>query len=384
MADPYRTLAPARHAPGHDAARDFRGRFVFPFGPPMLRRYFTGSFIVTGVGLLLGAALGAYYQGTAAGVVTTVFIVAVLSVLETSLSFDNAVVNATVLREMTPLWRHRFLTWGIAIAVFGMRLVFPVAVVSIVAKIGPFEAIRLAAFEPAEYARILTSAHHVLGAFGGAFLGMVCLKYFFDADKEVHWLAAVERNLVWLGKFEAVHLGLMMLAIYGFSRAFPPELGHEFLVAGIFGLLTYIAVDGIGAAMEVDPAKMESLHRASAASFLYLEVLDASFSFDGVIGAFALTNNLFIIAIGLGTGAMFVRSLTVMLVDEGTLASYRYLEHGAFYAIGALALLMFLGTVIHVPEAFTGLIGAGFIGVALFSSIRYNRAQRTPPGRMPG
>jgi hypothetical protein len=136
--------------------------------------------------------------------------------------------------------------------------------------------------------------------------------------------------------------------------------------------------------MEVDPAKMESLHRASAASFLYLEVLDASFSFDGVIGAFALTNNLFVIAIGLGTGAMFVRSLTVMLVDEGTLASYRYLEHGAFYAIGALALLMFLGTVIHVPEAFTGLIGAGFIAVALVSSIRYNRAQREPPGRLPG
>jgi hypothetical protein len=350
----------------------------------MLRKYFTGSFVVTGAGLLLGAALGAYYQGTAAGVATTVFIVAVLSVLETSLSFDNAVVNATVLREMTPLWRHRFLTWGIAIAVFGMRLVFPVVVVSIVAKIGPFEAIRLAALEPAEYARILTSAHHVLGAFGGAFLGMVCLKYFFDADKEVHWLNAIEQNLVWLGKFEAVHLGIMMLAIYGFSRAFPPALGHEFLVAGIFGLLTYIAVDGIGAAMEVDPAKMESLHRASAASFLYLEVLDASFSFDGVIGAFALTNNLFIIAIGLGIGAMFVRSLTVMLVDEGTLASYRYLEHGAFYAIGALALLMFLGTVMHVPEAFTGLIGAGFIGVALWSSIRYNRAQRAPPGGLPG
>jgi hypothetical protein len=338
--------------------------------------YFTGSFLVTGLGLVLAGAVGWYYLGTAAGVASMIFIAAVLSVLEVSLSFDNAVVNATVLRDMTPLWRHRFLTWGIAIAVFGMRLVFPLVVVSIVASVGPIEALRLAAFEPAEYARILTSAHVPLGAFGGTFLGMVCLKYFFDAEKEIHWLGRVEASLSRLGKFEAVELGLMMLAVYGFSRIVPEGQSESFLVAGLFGLVTFIGVDGIGAAMEVGPDQMRDVHRASAANFLYLEVLDASFSFDGVIGAFALTNNLFIIAIGLGTGAMFVRSLTVMLVDEGTLASYRYLEHGAFYAIGALAFLMMMGTVRHVPEAITGLVGAAFIAVALWSSIRYNAAQR--------
>lgn len=111
----------------------------------------------------------------------------------------------------------------------------------------------------------------------------------------------------------------------------PAQESKAFFVAGILGLVTYIVVDGIGTAMEVGPEQMRDVHRASAASFLYLEVLDASFSFDGVIGAFALTNNLFLIGIGLGAGAMFVRSLTVMLVEEGTLASYRYLEHGAFY-----------------------------------------------------
>jgi hypothetical protein len=341
----------------------------------MLRKYFSGSFILTGVGLVAGGLLGAYYHGTVSGVVSTVFIVAVLAVLEVSLSFDNAVVNATVLKDMTPVWRHRFLTWGIAIAVFGMRLVFPLVVVSIVASVGPFEALRLAALEPDEYARILTSAHAVLGAFGGAFLGMVCLKYFFDSQKSVHWIRALELRLVMLGKFESVELGVMLLGIWGFSRAVPVHEAHPFLVAGVFGVITFIAVDGIGSAMEVDPEKMDSVHRASAASFLYLEVLDASFSFDGVIGAFALTNNLFIIAIGLGVGAMFVRSLTIMLVEEGTLASYRYLEHGAFYAIGALALIMLVGTIVPVPEAFTGLVGAGFIGVSLWSSIRWNRSQ---------
>jgi hypothetical protein len=337
--------------------------------------YFTGSFWFTAAGLAAGAAVGWYYEHTAAALASTVFIVAVLGVLETSLSFDNAVVNATVLRDMTPVWRHRFLTWGIAIAVFGMRVVFPLVVVSVVAWIGPVDALVLAVGDPDEYARVLTSAHAPLGAFGGAFLGMVCLKFFFDQEKEIHWIGVVESSLARLGKLEAVELAIMLLTIWGFSQRHPPEVAHGFMVAGLFGLVTFILVDGIGTAMQVSPDRMLDVHRASAASFLYLEVLDASFSFDGVIGAFALTHNLFVIAIGLGIGAMFVRSLTVMLVEEGTLDSFRYLEHGAFWAIGALALLMFLGTVVHVPEVVTGLVGAALIGLSLWSSFRWRRQQ---------
>jgi uncharacterized protein len=337
--------------------------------------YFVGSLWFTLTGLAAGAVVGWYYEGTAAGVASTAFIVAVLAVLETSLSFDNAVVNATVLRDMTPLWRHRFLTWGIAIAVFGMRVVFPLVVVSFVAQVGPIDALVLALTRPDEYARVLTSAHAPLGAFGGAFLGMVCLKYFFDREKNVHWIRIVESFLARLGKMEAAELAVMLLAIYGFSRLLGAEQAQSFLVAGIFGLVTFIVVDGIGTAMEVDPDAMRDVHRASAASFLYLEVLDASFSFDGVIGAFALTHNLLVIAIGLGIGAMFVRSLTVMLVDEGTLHSYRYLENGAFWAIGALAFIMLLGTVVHVPEVVTGLVGAVLIAASFWSSIRHNRRE---------
>jgi hypothetical protein len=148
------------------------------------------------------------------------------------------------------------------------------------------------------------------------------------------------------------------------------------LIAGIFGLLTYIAVDGVSALLNVESAVRGDVVRSGAASFLYLEVLDASFSFDGVIGAFALSNNLFIIAVGLGIGAMFVRSLTIMLVEKETLASYRYLEHGAFYAIIALALMMFFNAVMHIPEVVTGLIGSGFIVWAFCDSVRYTRRQR--------
>ncbi len=339
-------------------------------------RYFRGSIAVTGIGLGLAAALGFHLHGTAAGAAGTVFVAGMLAVLEVSLSFDNAVVNASVMTDMPPVWRRRFLTWGMAIAVFGMRLVFPLGVVSAMARIGPIEALRLATFRPDEYARVLTSAHVALGAFGGAFLGMVFLEFFLDPEKDVHWLGGVERRLARLGRFEAVELAVVMLVLYGFSRGFAPEQARELLVAGMFGLVAFIAVDGVGAALESGAGERRDLHRAGLTSFLYLNVLDASFSFDGVIGAFALTNDLFVIAIGLGIGAMFVRSLTILLVERGTLASYRYLEHGAFYAIGALALIMLAGTIHEVPEAVTGGVGAAFIGLSLWSSVREERARR--------
>jgi hypothetical protein len=342
--------------------------------------YFKGSLWFTLACLALGAFLGWHTHGTLLGVLEALLIVALLGVLETSLSFDNAVVNATVMRDMTPIWRRRFLTWGMAVAVFGMRFVFPVIVVSIVAQIGPVETVRLAALHPDEYARLLASAHVSLGAFGGAFLALVSLKYFFDTDKEVHWIAGIERQLVRLGKLGAVEIGIVLAAIYGFSRFVHAGEAEVFLVAGIFGVLTFIAVDAVGELMKPEEGKSLDLHRAGMAGFLYLNVLDASFSFDGVIGAFALTNDLFVIALGLGVGAMFVRSLTILLVDRGTLESYAYLEHGAFYAVGALGLFMMLGTIVEVPQMVTALVGALLIGLAFWSSVRkLRRLPRAQP-----
>ena len=104
-------------------------------------------------------------------------------------------------------------------------------------------------------------------------------------------------------------------------------------------------------------------------------MLDASFSFDGVIGAFALSNNMIVIALGLSIGALFVRSMTIMLVHKGTLAEYRYLEHGAFWAILALAAIMLLSAHYAIPEAVTGVIGAVLIGFSLLWSVRHNRRE---------
>jgi hypothetical protein len=347
---------------------------------------FRGSFLVTAFGLLLAVALGWHTTGSVPGTMTVTFVVVVLAVLEVSLSFDNAVVNAAVLQHMDAVWRQRFITWGIPIAVFGMRIVFPLLIVAVTAHISPWSALVLAGTDPDGYSRALTSAHVSVSAFGGAFLAMVGLKHFLDHEKDVHWIRVVEAPLARLGRVEAVELALVLLLLWAVSRWLPaPEERLAFLIAGIAGLVTYIAVDGVAALLTPYGASA-AVGRSGLGGFLYLQVLDASFSFDGVIGAFALSNNLFVIAIGLGIGAMFVRSLTLLLVERGTLTGYRYLEHGAFWAIIALAAIMFLGTVHHVPEGVTGLIGAAFVGIAFWSSLRHNRAgapTQAPPDHLP-
>ncbi|CAI3938880.1 DUF475 domain (TerC2) [Commensalibacter communis] len=335
-------------------------------------KYFKGSFVFTIICLGLAAALGFNATGTVTGALSTVFICAILGVLEVSLSFDNAVVNATVLKDMDPLWQRRFLTWGILIAVFGMRLVFPLLIVGIAAHLDPISALDLAIKHPDQYAQILSGAHVGIMGFGGSFLALVGLKFFFDAEKDVHWISVIETQLAKFSKLEAIEIVIVLLALFGISKFLTTSEALTFIIAGIFGIITFIAVEAIGTLLDSEDAST-TVAKAGLGAFLYLEVLDASFSFDGVIGAFALSTNLFVIALGLGIGAMFVRSLTVMLVELDTLSSYRFLEHGAFWAILALSGLMFVSVCKEVPEVVTGLIGAAFILLALYSSIRWNK-----------
>jgi len=341
-------------------------------------RYFKGSFLFTALCMGGAAWLGWSMTGSVLGTLGIVWIVAVLGVLETSLSFDNAVVNATVLKDMDPVWRRRFLTWGILIAVFGMRIVFPLAIVAVAASLDPVSALRLAVAEPARYQAIIEGAHIGISGFGGAFLAMVGLTFFLGDDKDVHWIGFVERPVQRLAGVASLPLAMVLVALVGISRLLEPAEVTTFLLAGVWGLVAYVAVDSVGDLIGGGDDEAAKIARAGVGGFLYLELLDASFSFDGVIGAFALSNNLFIIALGLGIGAMFVRSMTVMLVEKGTLAEYRFLEHGAFYAILALAAIMLLSARFHIPETVTGLIGAGFIGIAFLSSIWSRQEEETP------
>lgn len=335
--------------------------------------YFRWAVIVTVLGLALGAFLGWEMTGTLGGTLSVFFICAVLAVLEISLSFDNAIVNANKLKEMTPVWQRRFLTWGILIAVFGMRIVFPLLIVVVAANIGPWQAMVLAATRPEEYAHIMHDAHLPIAAFGGTFLLMVGLSFFFDHEKDVHWIAWLERHVARYATIRGTEVALALIAVLVFSSFLDPLKSEVFFKSAIWGLLTFLLVEVLGGLLDSAQEATTAAAKGGLGAFLYLEVLDASFSFDGVIGAFALTQNLFIIAIGLGIGAMYVRSMTIMLVEKGTLTQYRYLEHGAFYAIIALSLVMFLQSLVHIPEVITGLGGGALIGVSLWSSIRWNR-----------
>lgn len=344
-----------------------------------LLRFYKFSFIFT----LICLALGTWYGWSSSGgnlgaTASLLWIIVVLSVLEVSLSFDNAVVNASVLKEMDEVWQRRFLTWGIAFAVFGMRVVFPLAIVAIAAGLGPIETLNLSLNDPVRYEEIVSSAHVGIAGFGGAFLAMVGLKFFFDLDKDVHWIRVVEVQLARFAALPAAEIALLLLVIWGISTMLDPADALTFLVAGILGLVTFIAVEGINTILEMraEAARLQgAVVRSGLGGFLYLNVLDASFSFDGVIGAFALSNNMIVIALGLSIGAMFVRSMTIHLVKQGTLAQYRFLENGAFWAIIVLGMIMLFSAVVHIPETITGLIGAILIGLSLWWSVRHNRLQ---------
>ncbi len=339
-------------------------------------RFYKGSILFTVLCLGIAAWYGWVQTGTLTGTLALLWIVVVLSVLEISLSFDNAVVNATVLQDMDEVWQKRFLTWGMLIAVFGMRIVFPLAIVAIAAGLGPTETITLSLRDPERYEAIVNSAHVGIAGFGGAFLAMVGLSFFFDADKDVHWIRWLEERLSRVSTVKAAEIALLLLVIYLISLLLPTEEALTFMVSGTLGLVTFIAVEALGTLLELREQAMKlqgAVVRSGLGGFLYLNVLDASFSFDGVIGAFALSNNMIVIALGLSIGAMFVRSMTIMLVQKGTLSEYRYLEHGAFWAIIALGAIMLASAKFHIPETITGLIGAVLIGASLWWSIRHRR-----------
>lgn len=310
-------------------------------------------------------------------------IMCVLILVEVTFSFENAVINAKVLRTLSPLWQTIFLTIGIFIAIFGMRVVFPILIVVLTAGLGWREVLDLALNQPDVYADKLTSAHHTIAAFGGAFLLMLFLHFFFDKDKETHWIEPIERPLQQLGH-RLIPVGLSVATILGLSALPANHYAGDTLKAGLLGIATFVIVRGVEqlfARLKKSPKTSKSgkiiqqTGWAAFATFLYLEILDASFSFDGVIGAFAITQSVVLIAAGLGVGAVWVRSLTVYMVRKGTLDKYRYLEHGAHYTVGVLAVTLLLSIFAHVPEVVAGLAGIVFVGSAFWSSRRYARKQ---------
>ena len=338
-------------------------------------QYFLGSYLVTIIGAIC-AFLWAEHRVPGSGF-ASLFIVAILAILEVSLSFDNAVVNAMKLEKMDEVWHRRFLTGGIAIAVFGMRFLFPVLVVAIFASLKISEVIHIALYDADKYAHYLHLTHAPIVTFGGIFLLLLFLHYFFNHEKKVHWIEPVERSLSTLDHIRGIE-GIIALGALLLTASIATEAEKlSILISGISGVITYLTIDGVSHFLEKHEQQACGTGTKVACSgfigFMYLELIDASFSLDGVLGAFALSSDIVIISIGLAIGAMFVRSLTVMLVEKKTLAQFLYLEHGAHWAIGALAIIMLISTQHEIPEVITGLIGLIFIVSALISSVLHNK-----------
>lgn len=334
-------------------------------------KYFGESIILTIIGLFCTYFWAEHVQPGSG--FASLFIVFVLSALEISLSFDNAVVNAMKLEHMSDKWRHRFLTWGIAIAVFGMRFLFPVLIVSIFANLSMLDVTKMAINDSSQYSHYLHLTHAPIVSFGGAFLMMLFLHYFLNHEKDTHWIKCIEEKLAHIAHIDGIETIITLLVIYFTQLHVAEEYRLSVVLSGIFGIILYLLIEGISKFLEKKDRQRTAQLVGDAArtgglvAFLYLELIDASFSLDGVLGAFALSKDVIIITIGLAIGAIFVRSLTIMLVEKNTLKQFLYLEHGAHWAIGALSAIMFFTTFHEVPEVVTGLLGLVFILAALVS-----------------
>lgn len=303
-----------------------------------------------------------------------------LVVIELTFSFDNAIINARILMTMSEFWQKIFMTVGILIAVFGMRILFPIAIVMLSSGLPADQVVDLAFSNPEKYAEVLHHAHPSIAAFGGMFLLMLALHFFFE-KRDIKWIKRFESPMQIIGR-KWLHALVCTVLLTGIVLHPANHYPQEVLFAGLLGIGIYLLIHGAAELFSYHHAKTEKkigkkvlqqTGMAAFASFLYLEVLDASFSFDGVIGAFAVTKDVILIAVGLGIGALWVRSLTLYIVRRKVLVTYRYLEHAAHYVIAALAGTLLLGIFVEFPEAIVGLVGIVVIGIAIVHSIRDNK-----------
>jgi uncharacterized protein len=310
------------------------------------------------------------YVGIKEGL-SSLITVSILAALEVTFSFDNAIINAKILSKMSKAWQTIFMTFGIFVAVFLVRVLLPIYIVALTTATAFGKVVDLVLHDPAHYAEKLEIAQPMIAAFGGIFLLMVFLDFILE-QRDITWLNRIENKLQKLGKIENVSvvtaLLLLLSTVYFFVSG---EERYKVLISGVVGMVVYLfinALDSFESHSSTPSIKVGSSLKTGLIGFMYLELIDASFSLDGVIGAFAITKSVLLIAVGLGIGALFVRAMTVHMLRRGVLEQYRYLEHGAHYAIGILALVMLASIKYKVPEWITGGSGILVIATALWHS----------------
>lgn len=304
-----------------------------------------------------------------------------LSILEITLSADNAVLNSRILMHLSVFWQRMFLTVGIIFAVFVVRFVLPILMVAAATLTDVGTIFSLAINNPDEYGHKLHDVGPIISAFGGIFLLMVGIFFFLDKTRTIRqlWFRRIEGALLRIAK-RAYAKWLIVFLAYGLTLlALPADQRGAIAVAMAIGIGVYSLMHTVTGHMPSSAEGKKSqpatvVGWAAFSLFMYLQVLDASFSLDGVIGAFAITNNIIVIMAGLGIGALWVRTMTIYMVRHDTLLKYKYLESGAHWAILALSGVMFLKIFhIELPELAVGVIGLVFVAGAIAASIRATR-----------
>lgn len=287
-----------------------------------------------------------------------------LCVFEIICSIDNAIINAHVLKTMPDKFRKIFLFWGILFAVFIVRGLLPFIIIWIANPAMPVKEILMSAFSSSgQMGDYLNESKPLLLLGGGVYLFFVFLSWLFLEEKKYAFLVEhfIHRQGVWFYAFASI----ITTAVVYASLKINPILA----LAATIGVSAFFITDGFKKNAEEKEKELMSGNMSAWSKILYLEVLDTSFSIDGVIGAFAFTMSVPLIIIGNGIGAFVVRELTIKGID--TIAKFAYLKNGAMYSIGVLGAIMILESFgQHFPFWLAPLNTFLLLGVFLFLSYR--------------
>jgi hypothetical protein len=300
-------------------------------------------------------------------VVSLLLIVAGLCLFETISSIDNAIINAEVLSTMQERYRRWFLLWGLLFAVFIVRGVLPWGIVWVTTPgLGPVGALTATfSSDPQVVAAIEASAPLLLIA-GGTFLIFLFFHWLFLEPKQYGLRG--ERYIHTKGVWFYAIVSLLLSLIVWFALRENAMLAF----GAVVGSSAFFIVHGFKQNAELQERKLMSKDLSDVSKILYLEVIDATFSIDGVLGAFAFTLAIPLIILGNGLGAVVVRQLTVGNIER--IRRYVFLKNGAMYSILFLGIIMLLDSFgFHIPPWLSPLITFGVVGFFFYKSIRFAR-----------
>lgn len=290
-----------------------------------------------------------------------------LCMFEIVSSIDNAIVNANVLKTLPVKYRKIFLFWGLLFAVFAVRGLLPFIIVWIANPVLSIVQVVTSTFSGSEaVSASLDASRPLLLLGGGVYLLFVFLSWLFLEEKKYAFFVEgfLHRQGAW---FYAIASFLTTGLVYA-SLQVNPMLA----LATTIGVSAFFLTDGFKRNAGEQEEKLSSGSMSAWSKIIYLEVLDASFSIDGVIGAFAFTMSVPLIILGNGLGALVVRELTIRGID--LIAKFAYLKNGAMYSIGVLGAVMILEAFgNHYPFWFAPLNTFLLLALFLYLSVKANR-----------